>query len=112
MNREMQRRLKARGWSVGTATDFLNLTPEEERLVELRLALCHAVKERRKKEKIPQEELAERMKTSQSRIAKIESCDSHVSTDMMFNAYFALGASLRDASRIIAAAARKEEIIL
>ncbi len=107
MNRETRRRLEARGWTVGTVTDFLKLTPEEERLVELRLALCHAVKERRKKEKIPQEELADRLNTSQSRIAKMESCDPHVSTDMMLNAYFALGASLKDASRVIAAAAKK-----
>jgi DNA-binding transcriptional regulator YiaG len=104
MNRATRRRLEARGWSIGTAADFLKLTPEEVRLVELRLALCHAVKERRRRAKIPQEELADRMNTSQSRIAKIESCDPHVSTDMMFNAFFALGASLQDASRVIAAA--------
>lgn len=107
MNRAMRRRLEARGWRVGTASEFLGLTSQEEQLVELRLALCKAVRERRRTKRIPQEKLAERMKTSQSRIAKLEACDPHVSTDMMFNALFALGVSLNDTSRLIAAAARK-----
>jgi Helix-turn-helix len=103
----MRRRLEDRGWKVGSASEFLGLTPQEEQLVELRLVLCKAVRERRKTKHIPQEKLAERMNTSQSRIAKLESCDPHVSTDMMFNALFALGASLNDTSKLIAAAARK-----
>jgi len=107
MDRAMRRRLEARGWKVGTASEFLGLTPQEEQMVELRLTLCKAVRERRKNKRMPQEELAKRLKTSQSRIAKLEACDPHVSTDMMLNALFALGASLGDTSKLIASAGRK-----
>jgi ribosome-binding protein aMBF1 (putative translation factor) len=107
MNSATRRRLESRGWKVGDAADFLGLTPEEERLVELRLALCLAVKAKRRSKRILQEELAAKLKTSQSRIAKLEACDPHVSTDMMLNAFFALGGSLNDASRVIGDAARK-----
>jgi hypothetical protein len=108
MNSATRRRLESRGWKVGNAADFLDLTPEEERLVELRLALCHAVKARRRSKRIPQEALAGMLKTSQSRIAKMEACDPHVSTDMMLNAFFALGAKLSDAGRVIGDAARNK----
>jgi hypothetical protein len=48
MEREKQRRLEAKGWKVGDAADFLDLTHEESMIVEMRLALSRSLKERRK----------------------------------------------------------------
>lgn len=89
-------RLRAAGWMVGDTKDFLQLTEEESRLVELRLTLVSAVKKSRIKRKLSQMELATRMKSSQSRIAKLEAADPTVSLDLIVRALIASGASTRD----------------
>jgi ribosome-binding protein aMBF1 (putative translation factor) len=67
-------RLQAAGWKVGNAKDFLQLREEETRLpkLKLKLSLVGAVKKSRLKRKLSQVDLALRMKSSQSRIVKIE----------------------------------------
>ena len=89
-------RLQAAGWKVGSAEDLLRLSDEEARLVALKLALISAVKKSRIKRKLSQIELAQRMKSSQSRIAKIEAGDSSVSLDLIVRALIASGATTRD----------------
>jgi hypothetical protein len=44
MKPEKKSRLEKAGWRVGSATDFLKLSPKEATLVSLRLALAEAVK--------------------------------------------------------------------
>ena len=39
MDEEKKKRLEAKGWKVGTVAEFLELTPEEAMLVEIKLAL-------------------------------------------------------------------------
>jgi predicted XRE-type DNA-binding protein len=89
-------RLKAAGWQVGTAGDFLELTEEESRLIELKLSLITAVKKSRSKHRLSQAELAVRMKSSQSRVAKIEAGDASISLDLIVRALIASGASTKD----------------
>ena len=89
-------RLQAVGWKVGNAEDFLQLSNEETRLVALKLSLIGAVKKSRIKRKLSQIELAQRMKSSQSRIAKIEAGDPSVSLDLIVRALIASGATTRD----------------
>ena len=89
-------RLQADGWKVGNAEDFLELTDEEARLVALKLSLITAVKKSRIKSRLSQTDLAQRMKSSQSRIAKIEAGDSSVSLDLIVRALIASGANTRD----------------
>ncbi|MGC2164507.1 MAG: helix-turn-helix transcriptional regulator [Gallionella sp.] len=89
-------RLKAAGWKVGGAEDFLELSDEEAQLVALKLSLINAVKKSRIKRKLSQIELAQRMKSSQSRVAKIEAGDPSVSLDLIVRALIASGATTRD----------------
>jgi len=89
-------RLQAAGWKVGNAEDFLQLSDEEAQLVALKLSLISAVKKSRIKRKLSQIDLAQRMKSSQSRIAKIEAGDSSVSLDLIVRALIASGATTRD----------------
>ena len=89
-------RLQAAGWKVGSAEDLLQLSDEEARLVALKLSLISAVKKSRIKRKLSQIDLAQRMKSSQSRIAKIEAGDSSVSLDLIVRALIASGATTRD----------------
>ncbi|VXD24511.1 hypothetical protein PL8927_820087 [Planktothrix serta PCC 8927] len=39
VDEEKKKRLEAKGWKVGTVAEFLQLTPEEAMLVEIKLAL-------------------------------------------------------------------------
>lgn len=89
-------RLQAAGWKVGGAEGFLQLSEEEARLVALKLSLINAVKKSRIKRKLSQIDLAQRMKSSQSRIAKIEAGDPSVSLDLIVRALIASGATTRD----------------
>jgi len=43
MKPEKKRRLEQKGWKVGSAEEFLGLTPEEAAMVELRLRLATVV---------------------------------------------------------------------
>jgi DNA-binding XRE family transcriptional regulator len=95
-------RLKAAGWKIGTVKDFLQLSDEEAVLVELKLALIAAVKHARKKRGLSQAELAQRMRSSQSRVAKIETGDPSVSLDLIVRAFLATGATRRELQRAFA----------
>jgi len=101
MNKSKRARLEAHGWRVGNAADFLELNAEESALVETKLALSGSVRERRSKQGLSQAELARRLKSSQSRVAKIEAGDPSVSTDLLLRALFALGATPRDVASAI-----------
>jgi ribosome-binding protein aMBF1 (putative translation factor) len=89
-------RLQATGWKAGSAEDFLQLSEEEARLVALKFSLISAIKKARIKHKLSQIDLAQRMKSSQSRIAKIEAGDPSVSLDLIVRALIASGSTTRD----------------
>jgi DNA-binding XRE family transcriptional regulator len=93
------KRLRAAGWKVGSAGDFLQLSDEEALLVELRLALISAVKRSRQKRGLSQTDLAQRMGSSQSRVAKIEAGHPSVSLDLIVRALLASGASRQELRR-------------
>ena len=75
---------------------FLQLNDEEVQLVALKLALISAAKKSRIQRKLSQIDLAQRTKSSQSRIAKIEAGDPSVSLDLIVRALIASGATTRD----------------
>lgn len=93
MNSAKKRRLQSKGWKVGDTREFLNLSAEEAAYVELKLALSKNLQELRRQKKLTQEELARRLKSSQSRVAKMEAGDPSVSVDLLVRSLLALGAS-------------------
>ena len=50
---------------------------------------------------LTQAQVAERFGSSQSRVAKMESADQTVSTDLLLRSLFRLGASRRDVARLL-----------
>ena len=96
MKNSKRARLQAQGWRVGSTGDFLELTPEEAAFVETKLALSQSLRKRRTAQKISQTTLAKRLKSSQSRVAKMEAADATVSIDLLLRGLFALGAKPRD----------------
>jgi len=107
MNKPTRSKLEAHGWRVGSAADFLGLTPEEAAFVELKLALSDALRARRTGQGLSQGELAKRLGSSQSRVAKMEAADPSVSVDLLLRSLFALGATPRDVAATIAKPRRR-----
>lgn len=99
MNSTKLKRLRAAGWKVGSTRDFLKLSDEEVMLVELKLSLTNALKEARQKRHLSQIDLAQRLGSSQSRVAKIEAGDPSVSLDLIVRALFAAGATRQELQR-------------
>lgn len=97
------KRLKAAGWKIGNAKDFLHLSSEEAMLVELKLSLVNAIRQSREKHGLSQADLAQRMGSSQSRVAKIEAGAPSVSLDLIVRALLATGATRRDLQRALTA---------
>lgn len=91
MNTEKQKALEAAGWVFEDAEDFLELTPEERAIVEMRVKLSRAVRNVREKRHMTQSELAKKLKTSQPRVNKIESGTAGVSLEQLLSSWFALG---------------------
>jgi len=102
MDQRKKKKLEAKGWAVGSADEFLELTPEETRYIELKLALSASLKTERVKQGITQAELAKMMGSSQSRIAKMEAGDPTVSVDLLLKALLSLGVTKKQISKIIA----------
>jgi DNA-binding XRE family transcriptional regulator len=104
MDSKKQQRLEAKGWKVGDAGDFLDLTREESAIVEMRLALSRNLKERRKS-LMTQAELATKLSSSQPRVAMAENGDSSVSIELLIRAMLATGASPQEIGQTIATSA-------
>jgi len=96
------RRLRTRGWRIGTAADFLGLTDEEVALVEMKISLADAVRKSREAQGITQAALAKRLASSQSRVARIESGGPGVSLDLLVRAALAAGATRSEVGAAIA----------
>ena len=101
MDEAKSRKLTARGWKLGTVSEFLELAPDEAAYIELKVALSASLRAQRTKVRISQAELARRIKSSQSRVAKMESGDPDVSIDLMIKSLLALGYSKEDLAKAI-----------
>jgi predicted XRE-type DNA-binding protein len=105
MKPEKKKKLEAAGWSVGDASDFLRLTPEEADFVEIKLALARRLRALREQRHWTQAELAKHVGSSQSRVAKMEAADRTVSVDLLVRSLLAAGANRRDLGRVVGAEA-------
>ena len=94
MNSSKRAALEAAGFRVGDAADFLGLSAAESRLIDLRVALGRAIRDLRETHQLTQQQLATRIASSQSRVAKIEKAAPDVSLDLMFRGFFAVGGDL------------------
>lgn len=93
MNKTKRKRLEARGWKFGGAKEFLELSGEEIAFLEMKLALSRELRERRLHQHLSQAEFAARIRSSQSRVAKMDAGDPTVSMDLLIRSLLALGAS-------------------
>jgi len=101
MKRIKKQRLEGAGWVVGDSAQFLQLSVEENRFIELKLALATGVRELRERRGLTQAALAHRLGSSQSRVAKMEAADRSVSLDLIMRSLLTIGATTTDIAKWI-----------
>lgn len=101
MKQTKKARLEAAGWRVSDAAAFLGLSDQERRFVELKLALAAGVRQLRERRGLTQAALAKQLRSSQSRVAKMEAADTSVSLDLMMRSLLSIGATPRDIAKLI-----------
>jgi len=92
MDKAKRKRLDSTRWKIGTVNDLLGLSPEESAYIELKFQLAKNLQKRRIAKKLTQTEVACMIKSSQSRVAKMESGDPTVSIVLLIRSLLALGA--------------------
>lgn len=93
MNPKTKKKLKEGGWKIGSVTELLGLSPEDEKIIEMRLSLADLLVSTRKKSKMTQAQLATVLDTSQSRIAFAEAGKQNVSFELLIRGLLKIGAS-------------------
>jgi hypothetical protein len=101
VRKDKRRRLGRPGWKIGDAADFLQLSDEERRFIETKLALAEGLLRLRERQGLTKTDVARRIGSSQSRVAKMEVADRTVSTDLLLRCLFRLGANRRDVARLL-----------
>jgi len=104
MRESKRKKLESKGWKLGSAKELLGLSDQEGMYIELRLKLAEGLKARRRANGVTQIELAQTIRSSQSRVAKMEAGDPTVSLDLLVKSILALGTSNRELAAIIARA--------
>ena len=94
-----RKRLEKAGWKAGTAAELLRLGPAEAAYIELKVRLARQLADRRQKLRLSQKAVAAQVRSSQSRVARMEAADASVSLDLIVRSLLALEAepkALRD----------------
>lgn len=107
MNKKTKNKLKAAGWKVGTVSEFLGLSKEDEAFVELKVALAKALRCRREHDGLTQAQVAKLVGSSQPRVAFMEASEPSVSVDLLVRTLLAMGASLSELANVIRSAGRR-----
>lgn len=101
MDKRKRAKLRAAGWTVGTPREFLRLSDEEVAFVEFKLALSKTLQALRAAQELSQVDVARRLQSSQSRVAKMEASDPSVSVDLLVRSLFRLGAQPGDIAKAL-----------
>jgi len=90
---DKRKRLEAAGWVSGDAADFLGMSKEEARLLEIKLNLAREIASQRGKKGLSQAELAEKVDMRQPNVARLEKNPGRVTIDVLFKILLSLGNS-------------------
>src|SRR5665213_3805442 len=97
-----KRKLESAGFKVGGVQEFLGLSDDEMALIDLKVRLIRMLRPAREATGITQGELATRIGSSQSRVAKMEAASPDVSLDLICKALLALGVTRQGIGKAIA----------
>ncbi len=100
LNAKKKARIEAMGGKVTTVEEWLDLTPEEVAVIDMKIRLGEELKACRRKKKLSQERVANILKTSQGRVSKLEK--GQATLDQLTRSLLALGGSTKEVARAIA----------
>jgi predicted transcriptional regulator len=106
MRETKKRRLTSKGWKVGTTAEFLQLTQEESAYIEIKLQLAERLREQRLRHRMSQAQLAKLVRSSQSRVAKMEAADPTVSLDLLVRSLLVAGSSAAELKKLMPLSSR------
>jgi DNA-binding transcriptional regulator YiaG len=89
------------GWVEGSAQEFLDLSNADMEYIETKRALAACLRAVRAQKHMTQVAMAARLRTSQSRVAKMEAGDRTVSLDLLFRSLYRIGATRRKVASIL-----------
>ena len=102
MNATKKKKLEAAGFKVGGVQEFLGLSNDEMALIDLKVRLIRMLRAARQASGMTQNQLADRIGSSQSRVAKMEAASPNVSLELICKALLALGVTPRGIGKAIA----------
>jgi predicted XRE-type DNA-binding protein len=92
-------RLGNAGWKTTTVQEFLGLSDEDMAVIEVKVALAKRLRVQRTRAGMSQVEVAKIVRSSQPRVAKMESADKTVSIDLLVKALVKTGVSVQEIGR-------------
>ena len=101
MDKRKAKRLAAAGWRVGDYAAFLDLPQEDVEYIELKAGLVGGLRARRERLGLTQAEVAARLGSSQSRVAKMEAGDPSVSVDLLVRTLLGLGVNRGEVGKLM-----------
>ena len=110
MRESKKRRLQKKGWRIAGVEEFLGLSEEESEYIELKVKLSQAFKNKRQQKGLTQVEAARVLRSSQSRVAKMETGDPSVSVDLLIRALFTMGTTPKELGRVVGSPQRSTAI--
>ncbi len=69
MRKDKKKRLEAKGWKIGNAQDFLDLSEEGSAYIELKIRLAEGLRQRRRVKGLSQVDLAARLEFRSTRLS-------------------------------------------
>jgi transcriptional regulator with XRE-family HTH domain len=103
MDPEERKRLEDAGHFVVTdVAEWLGLSKAESDFIDIRLSLRHLIRFARERAGLTQAQAARRLKSSQSRVSKMEAGDPSVSLDLLVTSALTLGATRQEIATAVA----------
>lgn len=100
LNEKKKARIETMGGRVTTVEEWLELTPEEVAVIDIKIRLGEELKACRRKKRLSQERVATILGTSQGRVSKLEK--GQATLDQLTRSLLALGRSTKDVARVVA----------
>jgi plasmid maintenance system antidote protein VapI len=101
MDTKKRKQLEAAGYKITDAAELLGLTPQEQAIVNMRVNFALEIERVRKASNITQQELADKIGTRQSGVARMLNNPASATIDSLIKTLLALGATPKRIAALI-----------
>ena len=99
VSRKKKAKVEAMGGQVTSVEEWLELTPEDVAVIDMKIRLGESLRDRRRRKRLSQEGVAKILQTSQGRVSKLER--GQATLDQLTRSLLALGGSAKEVARAI-----------